>query len=174
MFGVVPDLAVFSKALGGGLPLSAFAGRRAVMEPIAANTVKHGGTYNGNPICAAAALQTLRSLVAGGLHEQMHHVGNSAMEAIRRSAKDRGVPVVVQGFGTMFQAIFGTDQPLAHYRDLLSADTRRYAAFHRSLLEQGIHANASGSACWFVSASHTDADVEITAAAIERAMRAVS
>ena len=55
-FGVVPDIAVFSKALGGGFPISAFAGSRFVMEPIAANTVKHGGTYSGNPLCAAAAL----------------------------------------------------------------------------------------------------------------------
>ena len=58
----IPDMAVYSKALGGGLPIAAFAGRRDIMELIGKNTVKHGGTYNGNPLCCASALHTLQAI----------------------------------------------------------------------------------------------------------------
>ncbi len=75
-FGVVPDLAVYSKALGGGLPISAFAGIRKVMEPIGENTVKHGGTYNGNSLCAAAALAVLRKSNARMCSPKFGNVAN--------------------------------------------------------------------------------------------------
>ncbi len=173
-FGVVPDLAVFSKALGGGLPVSAFSGRRAVMEPVAANTVKHGGTYNGNPLCAAAALATLRHLNQPGVLESMESHGCALMQAIRRAAHDCNIPCVVQGAGTMFQVVFNRDgRPLKHYRDLLSADSTRYNTFRHGLLRRGIHINSSGSACWFVSAAHGADDLAIAIAAINAAMAEV-
>jgi glutamate-1-semialdehyde 2,1-aminomutase len=173
LFGVVPDIAVFSKALGGGLPISAFAGRRQVMSPVAANTVKHGGTYNGNPLCACAALHTLRTLNRHGL-ERMEQHGQIIIESIRRAAKDHGVRCVVQGLGSMFQVVFGVEGPIRHYRDMHAADNRRYAAFRQSLLESGLHVNSSPLACWFVSTAHTGEDAEIAAAAVAKAMRAVA
>jgi glutamate-1-semialdehyde 2,1-aminomutase len=175
VFGVIPDLAVYSKAIGGGLPLSAFAGRKKIMDLIAANTVKHGGTYNGSPLCATAALHTLQTLAQPAVIDHMRDSGETIMEAIRRSAKDNGITCVVQGAGSMFQLIFNADGIAPqHYRDLDRADTRRYAAFRQSLLENGIHSNSSGLACWFVSAAHTAEDVRITVSAIERAMKAAA
>ena len=174
-FGVTPDLAVFSKALGGGTPISAFAGRRDIMTPIAANTVKHGGTYNGNPLCAAAALATLRTLAQPHVMARLHHCGAMLAEAVRRAARDHGVPCVVQGIGAMFQVIFTADgMPLTHYRDLSRADMNRFAAFTQSLLNDRVLINSSGSACWFVSAAHTDDDLRTTSAAIDRAIHGVA
>lgn len=173
-YGVIPDLAIFSKAIGGGFPISAFAGRRDIMEPIAANTVKHGGTYNGNPLCAAAALATLRRLNQPGALEAIESHGRSCMMAIERAARDNGISCVVQGAGTMFQVVFNKDgKPLRHYRDLLTADTARYNAFRHALLRRGVHINSSGSACWFVSAAHSENDLAITTAAIDSAMAEV-
>ncbi len=173
-FGVVPDLAVYSKAIGGGFPISAFAGGRAVMQPIAENTVKHGGTYNGNPISAAAALQTLRTLARPGAIQRMLQTGQALIEEIRRSSHDFGVTCVVHGVGSMFQVVFGLDKPAVQYRDLHAADMKRYGAFRHSLLEQGVHANSSGLACWFTSSAHTQTDVEYTVQAIRRAMRSIA
>lgn len=177
-FGITPDLFVWSKALGGGFPISAFAGRRDVMAPVAANTVKHGGTYNGNPLSAAAALATLRRINQPGVLESIHRHGEAIIDTIRRSAAHYGVPCCVQGVGAMFQVVFTTDgRPLRHYRDLLKADTRRYAVFRQALLELGVHINSSGSACWFVSAAHAEddaagaADLQHTCAAVEQAMK---
>ncbi len=178
-FGVIPDLMIWSKAIGGGFPISAFGGRRDVMLPVAANTVKHGGTYNGNPLCAAAALETLRRLGEPGTLEAIQNHGDGLIEAIKRSAHDLHVPCCVQGTGTMFQLVFTDDgQPLRHYRDILKANSARYGVFRQALLEMGVHINNSGSACWFVSAAHgaNDAaggfDLAHTRSAIERAMRA--
>jgi glutamate-1-semialdehyde 2,1-aminomutase len=175
LFSVEPDIAVFSKAIGGGLPLSAFAGRRFAMDLIAANTVKHGGTYNGSPLCAAAALHTLQTLAEPYTQEHIRRAGEAIMEAIRRSARDNRIPCVVQGAGSMFQVIFNRDGvPPKHYRDLASADTNRYAAFRQALLENGVHCNSSGLACWFVSAAHSPADTRIATAAVERSMKAIA
>jgi glutamate-1-semialdehyde 2,1-aminomutase len=173
-FGVTPDLNIFSKAIGGGFPISAFAGRRAIMEQVGANIIKHGGTYNGNPLCSAAALYTLRKLNEPGTLEHIHSHGRACMEAIRRAAADAGIACVVQGVGSMFQVIFNDNgQPLKHYRDLLNVNTQRYAAFRQSLLMQGVHINSSGSACWFISAAHSTEDLDVTTQAIDQAMKAV-
>jgi len=157
------------------LPLSAFVGRKPIMDLIAANTVKHGGTYNGSPLCATAALHTLQTLAQPGVLEHIRNCGQRIMDATRRSARDNRITCVVQGAGSMFQVIFNADGIAPrHYRDLERADTKRYAAFRQALLGNGIHSNSSGLACWFVSAAHTPADVRITATAIERAMKAVA
>lgn len=172
LFGVTPDLAVYSKAIGGGLPLSAVAGRRAIMDMIAQSEIRHGGTYNGNPLCAAAALYTLQSIASSDICARLEASGRRLMEAIRTSAREYGVPCVVQGTGAMFQVVFGPDAPLTHYRDLYAADTRRYGAFRQALLERGVHVNHSGLACWFISAAHEEDEIEYTAQAIDEAMRA--
>ncbi len=173
LFGVVPDLAVYSKAIGGGLPLAAFAGRRDVMALVASNVVKHGGTYNANPLCATAALHTLQTLARPDVQDRLRVSGETVMEAIRRAAHDRGVPAIVQGVGSMFQVVFMDGPAPQNYRDLARADTARYAAFRHALLEQGVHCNSSGLACWFTSAAHTAVDAEVACAAVARAMRAV-
>lgn len=173
LLGVEPDVAVYSKALGGGLPISAFAGRRAFMDQFATGQVRHGGTYNGSPLCAAAALHTLQRVAEPGTLPAMRQYGDRLIEAIRRGAADRDIPCVVQGVGSMFQVVFGLNKPARHYRDLLGADTNRHAAFRQALLERGVHINGSGMACWFVSAAHGPEDADITINVIERALDAV-
>jgi glutamate-1-semialdehyde 2,1-aminomutase len=172
LLGVKPDIAVFSKALGGGTPLSAFVGRREIMELIGANTIKHGGTYNGNPLCATAALVTLRRINVNALND-LSAMGETIIEAVRSSARRYDVVCTVQGLGSMFQIVFGTDQPAHNYRDLFAADDKRYAIFRQELLDQGIHVNSSGMACWFVSLAHGEADVEQTCRAIDVAMNGI-
>ncbi|MFJ6659544.1 aspartate aminotransferase family protein [Streptomyces sp. NPDC091377] len=170
LFGVVPDIAVFSKALGGGLPIAAFAGLRQVMEPLAQGRVKHGGTYNASPLCATAALVTLGRLNRPETVEHIDATGRRIMESIRRAAHDRRVPCAVQGVGAMFQIVFTPDGvPTRQYRDLLHADQARYHAFRHALLERGVHTNAYGMACWFVAATVTEEELTATCEAVEAA-----
>ncbi|MGW1410089.1 aspartate aminotransferase family protein [Streptomyces sp. NPDC002403] len=174
LFDVVPDLAVFSKALGGGLPIAAFAGQRHVMEPLARGDVKHGGTYNSSPLCATSALITLRHLNQPGVIKHIEDSGQRLMESIRRAAHDRRVPCVVQGVGAMFQTVFTPDgTPTRQYRDLLRTDQARYHAFRHELLKRGVHANAFAMACWFVPAAVTDDDLDATCEAVEEAFNAL-
>jgi glutamate-1-semialdehyde 2,1-aminomutase len=173
LFGVDADLTVYSKAIGSGMPISAFVGKRSIMELVAANRIKHGGTYNGNPICAAAALFTLRTLADRAVQDRIRRHGEAVMEALRRAARDAHVPCIIQGLGSMFQIVFA-EVPPVHYRDLYRADMKRYEAFRNALLVRGIHCNTSPLACWFVSAAHTDDDLEQTTAAIETSMKTVA
>src|SRR5205085_11017790 len=116
-------------------------------------------------------LQRLRVLADPSVGTHLRKTGEALMEAIRRSSRNYRVPAAVQGQGSMFQVVFSeSGKPTTQYRDTLSADAKRYAAFRQSLLEQGVHCNSSGLACWFISAAHTSEDVEYTAAAIDRAM----
>jgi glutamate-1-semialdehyde 2,1-aminomutase len=171
LFGVVPDLAVYSKALGGGLPIAAFAGRREVMEAIATNAVKHGGTYNGSPLCATAASVVLGQLADPTVIQRIDACGRAIMGAIRGAAEQHGVSCAVQGVGAMFQVLFSqTGEPTRQYRDLFALDTARYATFRQGLLERGVHVNAVASACWFVSPALSDDDVERTCAAVHEVM----
>ena len=173
LFGVESDLTVFSKALGSGMPISAFAGKRLIMDLVASNRIKHGGTYNGNPLCAASALHTLRVLSDRAVQDRIRRAGETIMEALRRAARDCRVPCVVQGMGSMFQVVF-MDEPPVQYRDLFKADMTRYDAFRSALLERGIHCNNAPLACWFVSAAHEEGDVELTVEAIGAAMRSIA
>jgi glutamate-1-semialdehyde 2,1-aminomutase len=175
LFGVDCDITVYSKALGGGMPISAFAGRKYIMDVVANNLAKHGGTYNGSPICARSALYTLKMLSNQSVQKRIRDTGELIIEAIRRSARDHHVPCVVQGIGSMFQVVFtNQSKPIEHYRDLYHADMGRYGLFQRTLLEQKIHVNSSGLACWFISAAHTDEDIELTIRAMDTAMKQVA
>jgi glutamate-1-semialdehyde 2,1-aminomutase len=171
VYNVIPDIAVFSKAIGGGMPISAFAGRRDIMEQIGANTVKHGGTYNGNPVSATSALETLKLIENPDVIKKVHAEGQKLMEAIRRSAKDNGIPCYVQGLGSMFQVLFTEKAKVTNYRDLFEVDTKRFAIFREALLRRGVHINCSFSACWFLSIAHTPDDIAAVESAIESAMK---
>lgn len=175
LFGVVPDLAVYSKALGGGLPIAAFAGRRDVMERVATNSVKHGGTYNGSPLCATAACVVLDRLAEPAATQRIDDCGQAVIRAITGAASMHGVQCVVQGVGAMFQVLFSaTGKPTRQYRDLHRLDSRRHAAFRQGLLDRGVHINAAPTACWFLCTALSDEDVERTCAAVEAAMGAVA
>ncbi|MFJ4774323.1 aspartate aminotransferase family protein [Streptomyces uncialis] len=175
LFGVRPDLAVFSKALGGGLPIAAFAGVRGLMEPLATGYVKHGGTYNSSPLCATAASLTLARLADPAVTGRIEATGQRIMEAIRRAAKDHGVPCAVQGVGAMFQVVFTPDgTPTRAYRDTFRLDRHRYDAFRHHLLLQGVHTNAYGLACWFVSSAVTPDELDRTCEAIDVAFAALA
>ncbi|MGW2540099.1 aspartate aminotransferase family protein [Kitasatospora sp. NPDC001574] len=172
LFGVIPDLAVFSKALGGGHPIAAFAGRREIMDELASGRIKHGGTYNASPLCATAALVTLRQLNDPTVIQRIDNTGRQIMETARKAAHDHKIPCSVQGVGAMFQTVFTTDgNPTRQYRDLLRVDQARSHAFRHELLKRGVHANAFPMACWFVSAVVTDDDLTATCEAVTQAFK---
>lgn len=167
LFGVTPDLAVYSKALGGGLPIAAFAGRRDIMSAIGSNRIKHGGTYNGSPLCATAAYLTLTELARPQTQQQLRDSGRRLKEAIARAARDHRVRCAIQGVDAMFQVAFSVDgSPTRQYRDTFRLDLKRYDAFRDGVLRRGIHVNAAPLACWFVSSALTEDDTARTCEAI--------
>jgi glutamate-1-semialdehyde 2,1-aminomutase len=157
-FGVVPDLAVFGKALGSGHPLSVLAGKTAMMQPIADGKVIHAGTLNSGASSVAASLATLGVLERERVHARLFLLGARLMEGLRTAARETGHAMLVQGPGPMFHVGFTTLTKAKEYRDLFAVDRPKYAAFVAALQDRGIR--LIGRGLWYVSAAHTEQDVD--------------
>lgn len=165
-YGVQPDLTALGKVIGGGLPVGAYGGRRAIMEQVApAGPVYQAGTLSGNPLAMAAGLATLRTLREPGVFEQIEAVATTVHDAIRREAQAAGVPVQTVVVGTMF-GLFFNEQPVTNYDEVKTSDARRYAAFFHALLTRGVYLAPSAFEAGFASLAHQGAALEQTLAAL--------
>lgn len=169
-FGVTPDLAIFGKAIAGGLPLSCLAGRAEMMDAIGRGEVSHAGTFNSNPLAIAAAAATLRELTkdGGAAYTQLAATGNRLMEGLRTAAQDAGVPLLVDGPGHLFQTYLTDRAEVADYRDFAATDIAGMARLHGALLDRGV--SIVGRGLWFLSTAHDDSDVDETVAAFAGAL----
>jgi len=170
-YGVTPDLAVFGKALASGFPLSVLAGRREVMRLVAEGRVIHAGTMNSGQPGVAAALATLRIMQREAIHTQLFERGRRLMQQLQEAAASLALPVRVMGPGPMFHVGFTPLAVVRDYRDTLHYDRARYAAFVQAMQERGIR--LIGRGLWYISAAHTEADVEQAAQAAAEVWRAV-
>ena len=173
-FGVVPDLATFGKALGGGLPLSAIAGRREIMELIAEGRVAFGGTFNGNPLSLAAAKVTLEEISRedGAALRHAGQLGTSLMTSLSAAARECGVPMLVTGFGAAFSLHFTSRRRISSYRELLDDDGRMLRRFLGGMLDEGVFLLPDGR--FYVSAAHTGREVAETVLAARRVLASCS
>ncbi len=169
-FGVTPDLAIFGKAIAGGLPLACLAGRAEVMDAISRGEVGHAGTFNSNPVVIAAAAATLRELTKddGAAYARLAATGARLMDGLRSAAQDAGVPLLVDGPGHLFQTYLTDRSEVADYRDFASTDLAGMARLHGALLDRGV--NVVGRGLWFLSTAHDDTDVDATVAAVADAL----
>ncbi len=162
-FGVLPDLTVLGKVVGGGLPVGAFGGRRDVMEQLApAGAVYQAGTLSGNPLATAAGLSVLRRLREPAVYEGLEARGARLEAGLRAAAGESGCVQRVGALATLFW------QP-GPVRDLAGAqrsDTGRYAAGFRHLLERGILVAPSQYEALFVSLAHGDEEIDRTVEAV--------
>jgi glutamate-1-semialdehyde 2,1-aminomutase len=167
-YGVTPDLATFGKAIGAGMPLSAMAGRRDIMELMMGGGVAFGGTFNGNPMSLAAANAALDELGAdgGALLAGANRIGETLQQALREAAAKHGIPVHICGFGTAFSVHFTERTSMRSYRDMLDDNRDRLLAYVRGMLDEGIYLLPDGRV--YVSCVHTAREVEETAAAADR------
>lgn len=157
-FGVTPDLTALGKILGGGLPLAAYGGRADIMDVVApVGPVYQAGTLSGNPLAVAAGRAMLRRLREKPPYEYLEAEVGALAESFRQSARDAGVPTVVNQIGSMF-TIFFTDRPVHDYATAKTADTERYARFFWALMERGVYLPPSQFEAAFVSAAFTPDD----------------
>ena len=167
-FGITPDLSIFAKAMGSGYPISAVVGKRQWMEPIEQGKVIHAGTMNsGNPT-VAAALATIRVLEREKPYERMYALGKRLMYGLREAAKQSGQNLMVQGLGPMFVTYFGDHDSAIDYRDTLNADKAKLSKFIAGLHDSGIR--VIGRGLWYISAAHTEEDINLAVAAAERVL----
>jgi glutamate-1-semialdehyde 2,1-aminomutase len=166
-FGITPDLAVYAKAVGGGMPLSVLAGRAEYMDLIATGKVLHAGTLNGNPLTLAVAREVLTYLSAnsGAVYDRMRSQGAELTQALEKVFAAAGVPVVISSAGSVFHLSFLEHRP-RNYRDLLAADEKMYSDFALALLDEGILVLPDGR--WYLSTALQQDDIARTVDAIKR------
>jgi glutamate-1-semialdehyde 2,1-aminomutase len=158
-FGVLPDLTVLGKIVGGGLPLAAFGGRADLMERLApAGDVYQAGTLSGNPLATAAGLSVLRRLRDPAVYERLEQV-SARLEA---GLAPFGY---VQRVGAML-TLFMCDERVRRFEDAQASDAERYAELFRHLLARGVYVAPSQYEAWFVSTAHGDVEVERTVRAV--------
>jgi len=161
-FGLQPDLSTFAKAMANGAPIGAFTGRREVMAVLQGGAVRHAGTYNASPIGLAAAKATLEELSRddGRVYQRLDKLGSTLRAGLREVFDRAGVPACVQGRGSMLQVYF-TDLPkIRTYRQALTADAGRFSLFAHAMLNRGVFVHPDHFEHWFLSASHTENDID--------------
>jgi glutamate-1-semialdehyde 2,1-aminomutase len=169
---VRPDLTCLGKIIGGGLPVGAYGGRADVMDLVSpAGPVYQAGTLSGNPLAMTAGLWCLDQLTPK-LYRNLAMLGTRLAAGLADAARAAGVPVQVNAFGSLLTPFF-TSQPVTDYASATRTDTAAYAKFFRGMLARGIYPPPSQFEAWFLSAAHTQKDVDRTIAAAREAMRDV-
>jgi glutamate-1-semialdehyde 2,1-aminomutase len=170
--GVMPDLTILGKVIGGGLPAAAYAGTRELMERIApAGDVYQAGTLSGNPLATAAGLATL-GLLDDDAYARLDTITERLATGLRATARDAGVAVQVS-HSTGLLTVFFSEEPVRDYDDARACDTERYAAFCRGMLDRGVYPPPSQFEAWFPSLAHSGAHVDRTLEAAAEAFRAL-
>jgi glutamate-1-semialdehyde 2,1-aminomutase len=170
LFGVRPDLTCLGKIIGGGLPVGAYGGRAGVMSLVSpAGPVYQAGTLSGNPLAMTAGLWSLEEL-SPGLYRHMAKLGARLAAGLADAAREAGVPLQVNGFGSLVTPFF-TTVPVRDYQSALTSDTAAYGRFFRAMLARGVYPPASQFEAWFLSGAHTERDIDNTIKAARASMK---
>jgi glutamate-1-semialdehyde 2,1-aminomutase len=168
-YGIVPDLTCLGKIVGGGLPVGVYGGRAELMDRLAPlGPVYQAGTLSGNPLAMTAGIEMLGRLQPPGPYGELERKGERLARGLAEAGAAAGVPVTVNGVGSML-TVFFTPGPVRDLASARTADTARYAAFFRAMLERGIHLAPSQFEAAFVSTAHAEEDLERTLAAAREA-----
>ncbi len=174
LYEIEPDLTTLGKIIGGGLPVAAYGGRRDVMEMVAPlGPVYQAGTLSGNPLAMRAGLATLPKLAAPGFYDSLNEKSQRLADGLRSALSEAKVPGRVNVAGSLLTLFFTAD-PVRDYADVKKSNTARFAAFFREMLERGIFLPPSQFEALFVSAVHTDADIDHAIAAVRESLSAIS
>ena len=165
LMGIEADLTTFGKIIGGGVPVAAYGGRAELMNNVAPlGPVYQAGTLAGNPLAMSAGIATLKQLSASGFYQAIEQRAKRLSDGLRDAAAKAGAEVQVNSIGSL-ATMFFTPDPVRNYSDAKKSDTQRFGQFFRNMLEQGIFLAPSQFEAAFVSAAHTDADIDRTIAA---------
>jgi glutamate-1-semialdehyde 2,1-aminomutase len=174
LFGVFPDLTCLGKIIGGGLPVGAYGGRRAIMERMApAGDIYQAGTLSGNPLAMSAGLATLELLREANVYSILEEKARYLATGFQEAARLAQVPSVLNRVGSMGCAFF-TGAPVFDFATAQQADTRSYAIFFQEMLQRGVYLAPSQFEAFFVSLAHSQSDLDYTIDAAATAFKKVS
>ncbi|MCR4436335.1 MAG: glutamate-1-semialdehyde 2,1-aminomutase [Clostridiales bacterium] len=169
-YGIRPDLTVFGKIIGGGMPVGAYGGRKDIMSKVSpAGPVYQAGTLSGNPVAMAAGIKTLEILRDNpSIYTEIEKKAKRLEEAFLNASRKYSTPCVVNRVGSLLSAFF-TGERVVDFKTATKSDTNRFARYFAGMLERGIYTAPSQYEAMFVSYAHSDEDIEKTAQAIHEA-----
>jgi glutamate-1-semialdehyde 2,1-aminomutase len=166
VLGVTPDMGTYGKIIGGGMPVGAYATSRGIMDHISPKgPVYQAGTLSGNPVAMAAGLATLEKTGRPGFYEDLEAKGARVQAGLEKAAADAGITATVVRQGSLFWTVFQPGAPRS-FEAIDGAKMETYGRLHRGLIERGVYLAPSGWEVGFVSAAHTDEDIDTTVAAV--------
>lgn len=173
-FGVTPDLTVFGKIIGGGLPVGAYGGRRDVMETVSpSGPVYQAGTLSGNPLAVAAGLATLAQLRDHPPYERLEVLSRRLARGLDEAATRHGIDHQVARVGSMLTLFFHPG-PVHDYAAATQSDTKRFAQFFWKMLERGVYLPCSQFEAMFVSAAHGEKEIDATIESAEASFEEIA
>lgn len=174
LYGVTPDMTTLGKIIGGGLPVGAFGGKRDIMEKLSpSGGVYQAGTLSGNPLAMSAGIATLNILKQPGFYKALEEKSRAVAEGIAKAARDAGYPIYSTRVGSMFCAFFSKgdvfDWPTAS-----RCDTKAFATYFLGMLDEGVYLAPSQFETAFVSAAHSQTDIDKTIAAAAKCFKLIA
>jgi len=171
-YGVTPDLTTLGKVIGGGLPVGAFGGRADIMDYISPDgPVYQAGTLSGNPMAMSAGLATLKLLNTPGFHEMLAAKAAKLTEGLKSQAQDNGIAMTTNQVGGMFGLFFTDNEEVKCFADVMACDVERFNKFFHGMLDNGVYLAPSAFEAGFVSAAHSDDDIQQTIDAAGRVFK---
>ena len=173
LFQVMPDLSIFGKVIGGGLPVGAYGGRREIMLQVApAGPVYQAGTLSGNPIAVSAGKTMLKILKEEDPYADLGRKTATLNEALSDAAKKKGIPLETCSMGGMF-GFFFSEKKVRNYEDALKCNRDYFITFFREVLSRGVYLAPSPFESLFLSSSHSEADLDQTIEAFQHGLAAI-
>lgn len=169
-YGITPDLTTLGKVIGGGMPVGAFGGKKEVMDYIApVGPVYQAGTLSGNPVAMSAGLAALQQLSTPGLYDQLYQRVDALVDGLQERANRAGVPMTTNRAGSMFGFFFTEEPEVTSYAQATQCNMEHFKAFYHAMLNEGVYLAPSAFEGGFMSAAHTEDDIEKTLQAAEKA-----
>ncbi|MCK4842480.1 MAG: glutamate-1-semialdehyde 2,1-aminomutase, partial [Methylococcales bacterium] len=163
IYKVTPDLTTLGKIIGGGMPVGAFGGCQKIMDYLAPiGPVYQAGTLSGNPVAMAAGLKTLELISQAGFYNALAEKTQKLMDGIQQRAKQADVAVSTNRVGAMFGLFFSKQEKISSFAQVMQCDQELFKLFFHGMLQQGVYLAPSAFEAGFVSAAHTDEDIEKT------------
>ena len=167
-YNIKPDLTTLGKVIGGGLPVGAFGGRADIMHCLApVGPVYQAGTLSGNPVAVAAGLKTLSLIQASNFHEKLTATAKRLVDGLSAAAKEAGIDFSANSIGGMFGIYFSKNVPTS-FDEVMKSDKEAFNRFFHLMLDEGVYLAPSAFEAGFVSAAHSEEDIDATIAAAKR------
>jgi glutamate-1-semialdehyde 2,1-aminomutase len=168
LYGIKPDLTALGKVIGGGLPVAAFGGSRALMSKMSpVGAVYQAGTLSGNPVAVAAGMTTLKLIQQPGFYDKLTASARRLAEGLTAAAKEAGVTFCADYQGGMFGLYFSATPP-HNYAEMMAGDREKFNVFFHKMLDEGVYFAPAAFEAGFVSAQHSDAVIDETIAIARR------